>query len=42
MEWTSHGHIRHPSFQGLRPDKTAAEVARERPGRLPPLPAKWR
>jgi DNA ligase D-like protein (predicted ligase) len=30
-EWTSDGRLRHPSFQGLRPDKTAAEVHREAP-----------
>jgi bifunctional non-homologous end joining protein LigD len=29
-EWTSEGKIRHPSFQGLREDKGAAEVVRER------------
>jgi len=30
-EWTASGHIRHPSFQGLREDKPAGEVVRERP-----------
>lgn len=30
-EWTDDGKIRHPSFQGLREDKRAAEVVRERP-----------
>ncbi|HEX7879805.1 MAG TPA: non-homologous end-joining DNA ligase, partial [Candidatus Eisenbacteria bacterium] len=30
-EWTSEGQLRHPSFQGLREDKKAAEVTRERP-----------
>jgi DNA ligase D-like protein (predicted ligase) len=30
-EWTADGRLRHPSFQGLRPDKTAAEVRREAP-----------
>lgn len=30
-EWTSDGKIRHPSFQGLREDKSAGEVAREVP-----------
>ena len=28
-EWTSDGKMRHPSFQGLREDKPAAEVRRE-------------
>jgi bifunctional non-homologous end joining protein LigD len=31
-EWTSDGKIRHPSFQGLREDKRAEEVVRERAG----------
>jgi DNA ligase D-like protein (predicted ligase) len=30
-EWTDDGRLRHPSFQGLRPDKGAAEVHRESP-----------
>ncbi|MBV8256918.1 MAG: DNA ligase D, partial [Actinobacteria bacterium] len=30
-EWTHDGHLRAPSFQGLRDDKPAAEVRRERP-----------
>ena len=30
-EWTQDGTLRHPSFQGLREDKNAAEVVRERP-----------
>lgn len=30
-EWTADGRLRHPSFQGLRPDKAAAEVRREAP-----------
>ncbi len=29
-EWTEGGHIRHPSFQGLREDKPARDVVRER------------
>ena len=29
-EWTDDGQLRHPSFQGLRTDKKAAEVRRER------------
>ena len=32
-EWTNDGRMRHPSFQGLRRDKRAAEVVRERPAR---------
>jgi bifunctional non-homologous end joining protein LigD len=28
-EWTAGGHLRHPSWRGLRPDKNAAEVSRE-------------
>ena len=30
-EWTNDGQLRHPSFQGLRLDKKAAEVVREEP-----------
>jgi bifunctional non-homologous end joining protein LigD len=30
-EWTSDGRLRHPSFQGLREDKSARDVIRERP-----------
>lgn len=30
-EWTPDGHVRHPSFQGLRTDKRAEEVVREVP-----------
>jgi bifunctional non-homologous end joining protein LigD len=30
-EWTHDGHLRAPSYQGLREDKTADEVHRERP-----------
>jgi bifunctional non-homologous end joining protein LigD len=30
-EWTQDGHIRHPSFQGLRQDKNTGEVKRETP-----------
>ena len=32
-EWTPDGHIRHPSFKGLRTDKPARAVVRETPGR---------
>ena len=28
-EWTSDGHLRHPSWRGLRPDKSPSELARE-------------
>ena len=28
-EWTRDGHLRHPSWRGLRPDKSAREVVRE-------------
>ncbi len=31
MEWTGHAHIRHGSFQGMRPDKDARKVVREVP-----------
>jgi DNA ligase D-like protein (predicted ligase) len=31
-EWTEDGRLRHPSFQGLRTDKSPAEVHREDPG----------
>ncbi|SFN74145.1 bifunctional non-homologous end joining protein LigD [Nitrosospira briensis] len=30
-EWTRDGHIRHPSFQGLRIDKKAESITREKP-----------
>jgi bifunctional non-homologous end joining protein LigD len=29
LEWTGHGHIRHPSFQGMRADKKPRDVRRE-------------
>jgi bifunctional non-homologous end joining protein LigD len=32
-EWTRDGKLRHPVFLGLREDKDATEVVRERPGR---------
>jgi bifunctional non-homologous end joining protein LigD len=31
MEWTGHAHIRHGSFQGMRPDKDPRTVVREIP-----------
>jgi bifunctional non-homologous end joining protein LigD len=42
MEWTGHGHIRHPSYQGLRPDKEPGEVVREVEGKVPVLPKRLR
>ncbi len=30
-EWTEDGHIRHPSFEGLREDKNASQVKKEEP-----------
>jgi bifunctional non-homologous end joining protein LigD len=33
-EWTSDGKLRHPRFLGLRPDKRADNVVRERPTSL--------
>jgi bifunctional non-homologous end joining protein LigD len=32
-EWTEGGHLRHPSFQGLRADKASREVVKEQPDR---------
>ena len=32
-EWTVHGKLRHPRLLGVRTDKTAREVVRERPER---------
>lgn len=34
-EWTNDGRLRHPSFQGLRADKPAEDVVRERPAAHP-------
>jgi bifunctional non-homologous end joining protein LigD len=28
-EWTADGRLRHPSWRGLRPDKSRADVVRE-------------
>ena len=33
-EWTGDGRLRHPSFQGLREDKKAADVVRERAAKV--------
>jgi bifunctional non-homologous end joining protein LigD len=30
-EWTAAGKLRHPRFEGLRSDKKATDVRRERP-----------
>jgi bifunctional non-homologous end joining protein LigD len=38
-EWTSDGKIRHPSFQGLRADKTPKDVSREKPVAPDPPPS---
>ncbi|MFL5428140.1 MAG: DNA ligase D [Myxococcales bacterium] len=35
-EWTADDKLRHPAFQGLRPDKTPMECVREKPARPPP------
>ena len=35
-EWTRDGRMRHPSFAGLREDKEASEVTRERSEAVPP------
>lgn len=34
-EWTADGKLRHPAFQGLRPDKTPEACVRERPAAAP-------
>lgn len=36
-EWTADGKLRHPSFLGLRPDRTPLDCVRERPSRPPAL-----
>lgn len=30
-EWTADGHLRHPSFQGLRSDKAPSDITQEKP-----------
>lgn len=37
-EWTEDGHIRHPSFQGLREDKKTTEVKMEKPQAVRSVP----
>ncbi|MDB4947288.1 MAG: ATP-dependent ligase [Labilithrix sp.] len=39
-EWTREGALRHPTFQGLREDKKAADVVREKEQHLPAPAAK--
>ena len=39
-EWTGEGRIRHPSFQGLRADKSARHVTRERAAAPPAVVAR--
>ena len=34
-EWTPEGHVRHPSFKGLRNDKPPTAISRERAKRAP-------
>jgi bifunctional non-homologous end joining protein LigD len=42
-EWTSDGMLRHPTFKGLREDKPASEVVREKPAATPaPKSSGWR
>ena len=38
-EWTPDGHVRHASFKGLRNDKAAAEIVRERSAEIATAPA---
>lgn len=38
-EWTSGGHVRHPSFRGLRADKAPEECVREVARKVPAAPA---
>ncbi len=40
-EWTNDGRIRHPSFQGLRRDKPARAVARERAAPVAAVPRRF-
>ena len=39
-EWTEDGRLRHPSFKGIREDKAASEVVRERPAARPAAAAR--
>jgi bifunctional non-homologous end joining protein LigD len=38
-EWTQHGRLRQPRFEGLRPDKRPKECRRERPRKASTLPS---
>jgi bifunctional non-homologous end joining protein LigD len=38
VEWTHDGRLRAPSYQGLREDKSADDVAREEPQPMEPIP----
>jgi len=40
LEWTDDGYLRHPSFQGLREDKPARDIGRERAAHVESKPAK--
>jgi bifunctional non-homologous end joining protein LigD len=37
-EWTSDGSMRHPKYEGLRPDKKAHDIHREKPAASVPVP----
>jgi bifunctional non-homologous end joining protein LigD len=41
-EWTSDGRLRHPTFRGLREDKPAKAIVRERPALAPAKPRRRR
>jgi bifunctional non-homologous end joining protein LigD len=41
-EWTSDGRLRHPTFRGLREDKPAKAIVRERPALAPAKPRRTR
>jgi bifunctional non-homologous end joining protein LigD len=41
-EWTADAKLRHPVYLGLRDDKRAAEVVRERPAATPPVASAFR
>jgi bifunctional non-homologous end joining protein LigD len=42
VEWTHDGRLRAPSYQGLRVDKPAEDVAREEPEPMEPIPTEIR